>query len=181
MTKLDHETLLPRLCEIRRHLHSIPELGLEEFKTSAYIASVLEEWGFEVTRGLANTGLVASLQNGNGIRSIGFRADFDALPILEEGDLPYKSTHHGLMHACGHDGHTAMLLGAAWLLKNDASFSGTVHFIFQPAEENHGGGRIMIEDGLLDKFPCDHVSRSIIGRDCRPASFPQSRDRLRRP
>ncbi|MCK4206104.1 amidohydrolase [Brucella pituitosa] len=145
------------LKAIRRHLHSIPELGLEEVETSDYIASTLEKWGYELSRGLAKTGIVASLRRGNSNRSIGFRADFDALPILEETGLPYASRNAGKMHACGHDGHTAMLLGAAWSLAQDQDFSGTVHFIFQPAEENFGGAQIMIEEGLFERFPCDQV------------------------
>ena len=146
-----------QLKVIRRHLHSIPELGLSEYETSKYIAAVLEEWGYKVTNGIAETGMVASLIRGNAKRSIGFRADFDALPILEKTNLPYASKNVGRMHACGHDGHTAMLLGAAWLLKQDEAFSGTVHFIFQPAEENLGGAQIMVREGLFDRFPCDQI------------------------
>lgn len=150
-------TFADDLKAIRRHLHSIPELGLEEVETSDYIAARLQEWGYELSRGLSQTGIVASLRRGNSNRSIGFRADFDALPILEETGLPYASQNAGKMHACGHDGHTAMLLGAAWSLAQDEDFSGTVHFIFQPAEENYGGAQIMIEEGLFERFPCDQV------------------------
>lgn len=145
------------LKAIRQHLHSIPELGLEEVETSDYIASRLNEWGYEITRSLAKTGIVASLRRGSSNRSIGFRADFDALPIREETGLPYASRNAGNMHACGHDGHTAMLLGAAWSLAQDEDFSGTIHFIFQPAEENYGGAQIMIEEGLFERFPCDQI------------------------
>ncbi|MCL7998065.1 M20 family metallopeptidase [Brucella sp. 21LCYQ03] len=157
MTDQKISGFLDELTSIRQHLHSIPELGLEELKTSDFIASKLEEWGFEVSRGLAKTGIVASLRKGNSNRAIGFRADFDALPILEETGLPYASINPGNMHACGHDGHTAMLLGAAWSLANDSDLSGTVHFIFQPAEENFGGAQIMIEEGLFERFPCDQI------------------------
>ncbi|QLF71254.1 amidohydrolase [Peteryoungia desertarenae] len=141
----------------RRHLHEHPELGLSEFYTSDYVASRLEAMGYEVTRGLAKTGVVASLKLGNSGRSIGIRADFDALPIHEETGLDYASKTPGLMHACGHDGHTAMLLGAAQILAERRNFDGTIHLIFQPAEENFGGARLMIEDGLFERFPCDAV------------------------
>lgn len=148
---------LPELIDIRHKLHEMPELGLSEHKTSAFIAETLESWGYEVTRGMATTGVVASLRRGNSNRSIGFRADFDALPIPEETGLPYASKHPGLMHACGHDGHTAMLLGAARVLADEADFNGTVHFFFQPAEENFGGGEMMVKEGLFERFPCEQV------------------------
>ena len=157
MSDLNFKDFLPELVAIRHHLHQIPEIGLSEFKTSDFIASQLEKWGFEVTRGLAKTGIVATLRAGDSNRAIGFRADFDALPMHEETGLPYASQHPGAMHACGHDGHTSMLLGAAWALSQDKSFSGTVHLIFQPAEENFGGGKLMIEDGLFERFPCEQV------------------------
>ncbi len=157
MNDIDFQGFLPELVEIRHQLHQMPEIGLSEFKTSDFIARQLEKWGFEITRGLARTGIVATLRAGNGNRAIGFRADFDALPMQEETNLPYASRHPGAMHACGHDGHTSMLLGAAWALSRDKSFSGTVHFIFQPAEENFGGGKLMIEDGLFERFACDQV------------------------
>ncbi|WP_321378730.1 M20 aminoacylase family protein [Rhizobium sp.] len=142
---------------LRRHLHQIPELGLSEFKTSDFVAGKLTEMGYEVTRGLAKTGIVATLRNGNSPRTIGIRADFDALPIPEETGVDYASQHPGVMHACGHDGHTAMLLGAAKILSERRNFDGTIHLIFQPAEENFGGARLMIEDGLFERFPCDAV------------------------
>lgn len=142
---------------IRRHLHENPEIGLSEFKTSDFIAGKLEEYGYELTRGLAKTGIVATLKNGNSSRSVGIRADIDALPITEETGVDYASKNKGVMHACGHDGHTAMLLGAAKILAERKNFDGTIHLIFQPAEENFGGARIMIEEGLFDKFPCDAV------------------------
>ncbi|MGV1951969.1 M20 aminoacylase family protein [Agrobacterium vitis] len=145
------------VVEIRRYLHQHPELGLSEFHTSDYVAGKLEAMGYEVTRGLARTGIVATLRNGTSQRSLGLRADFDALPITEETGLDYASLTPGLMHACGHDGHTAMLLGAAGILAERRNFDGIVHLIFQPAEENFGGARLMIEDGLFERFPCDAV------------------------
>ncbi|MEY9782485.1 M20 aminoacylase family protein [Sinorhizobium fredii] len=148
---------LPELVAIRRDLHAHPELGLEERRTSAYIAGHLEALGYTVTTGLAKTGVVGTLRNGTGPRSIGIRADIDALPIHEETGLDYASRTPGLMHACGHDGHTAMLLGAARALAERRNFNGTVHLIFQPAEENFGGAKIMIDEGLFDQFPCDAV------------------------
>lgn len=143
--------------EIRQYLHRFPEIGLSEFKTSDFIAQKLEAFGYEVTRGLAGTGVVATLRNGTSNRSVGIRADIDALPIVEETGAEYASQHPGVMHACGHDGHTAMLLGAAKIISERKNFDGTIHLIFQPAEENFGGARIMIEDGLFEKFPCDAV------------------------
>ncbi|WP_141680749.1 M20 aminoacylase family protein [Agrobacterium rubi] len=142
---------------IRHHLHRTPEIGLSEFKTSDFIAAKLEEMGYDVTRGLAGTGIVATLQNGESGRSVGIRADIDALPIHEETGADYASQNPGVMHACGHDGHTAMLLGAAKIIAERRNFDGTLHLIFQPAEENFGGARIMIEDGLFERFPCDAV------------------------
>ncbi len=148
---------MPELAAIRQDLHAHPELGLEEVRTSDLIARHLEGYGYKVTRGLAKTGLVATLSNGTSRRSIGIRADIDALPILEETGLPYASRTPGLMHACGHDGHTTMLLGAARAIAERRNFDGTVHLIFQPAEENFGGAKIMVEEGLFDRFPCDAV------------------------
>ncbi len=147
----------PELTEWRRDLHAHPELGLEEHRTSQVVADKLASWGIEVTRGLAGTGLVGTLKVGNSGRSIGIRADMDCLPMTEENDFPHKSTVAGRMHACGHDGHTTMLLGAAKYLAETRNFDGTVHFIFQPAEENAGGGRIMVEEGLFRRFPCERV------------------------
>ncbi|MFN3318514.1 MAG: M20 aminoacylase family protein [Allorhizobium sp.] len=149
--------VMAEVLATRHHLHRFPEIGLSEFKTSDYVAEQLTALGYEVTRGLAKTGVVATLRNGSSDRSIGIRADFDALPILEETGLPYASEIPGVMHACGHDGHTAMLLGAAKILAERRNFDGVIHLIFQPAEENFGGARIMIEDGLFDRFPCDAV------------------------
>ncbi|MFC3161842.1 M20 aminoacylase family protein [Ciceribacter thiooxidans] len=148
---------MPEIVATRRYLHQHPEIGLSEFETSDYVAAQLVAMGYEVTRGLAKTGVVATLRNGSSDRSIGIRADFDALPILEETGAEYQSRNPGVMHACGHDGHTAMLLGAAKILAERKNFDGVVHLIFQPAEENFGGARLMIEDGLFDRFPCDAV------------------------
>jgi hippurate hydrolase len=149
--------VMAEVLATRHHLHRFPEIGLSEFKTSDYVAEQLTALGYEVNRGLAKTGIVATLRNGSSNRSIGIRADFDALPILEETGLPYASEIPGVMHACGHDGHTAMLLGAAKILAERKNFDGVIHLIFQPAEENFGGARIMIEDGLFERFPCDAV------------------------
>ncbi|RWX75206.1 amidohydrolase [Neorhizobium lilium] len=142
---------------IRRYLHQHPELGLSEFGTSDFVAQQLTDLGYEVTRGLAKTGLVATLTNGTSSSSIGIRADMDALPIEEETGAEYASLNKGIMHACGHDGHTAMLLGAAKILAERRNFDGTIHLIFQPAEENFGGAKLMIDDGLFERFPCDAV------------------------
>lgn len=148
---------MPDVMAIRHHLHRNPEIGLSEFQTSDFVAQKLSDMGYEVTRGLAGTGVVASLRNGTSGRSVGIRADFDALPILEETGADYASLNPGVMHACGHDGHTAMLLGAAKIIAERRNFDGTLHLIFQPAEENFGGARMMIEDGLFERFPCDAV------------------------
>lgn len=142
----------------RRDIHKHPELGLEEDRTSAVVADLLRSWGIETHTGLSKTGVVGVLKgNGGSNRAIGLRADLDALPMQEETGLSYCSIHDGRMHACGHDGHTTMLLGAARYLAETRDFSGTVFFIFQPAEENYGGAKIMIDEGLFDQFPCDQV------------------------
>jgi hippurate hydrolase len=148
---------LPFLTALRRDLHAHPELGFEEERTSGIVAKLLEEAGIAVHRGLGGTGVVGTLQVGNGTRTIGLRADMDALAMPETAERPYKSTAPGKMHACGHDGHTAMLLGAARHLAATQDFSGTVHFIFQPAEEGRGGAKRMVEEGLFRLFPCDAV------------------------
>lgn len=148
---------LPFLTSLRRDLHAHPELGFEEERTSDVVAKLLEEAGIKVHRGLGGTGVVGTLQIGNGTRTIGLRADMDALAMPETADRPYKSTVPGKMHACGHDGHTTMLLGAARYLAETRGFSGTVHFIFQPAEEGRGGARRMVQEGLFKQFPCDAV------------------------
>ena len=148
---------MPDLVATRHYLHQYPEIGLSEFKTSDFIAEQLTAMGYEVTRGLATTGIVATLKNGTSGKSVGIRADIDALPIVEETGADYASKHPGVMHACGHDGHTTMLLGAAKMIAERRNFDGTIHLIFQPAEENFGGAKIMIEEGLFERFPCDAV------------------------
>jgi hippurate hydrolase len=148
---------LPFLTALRHNLHAHPELGFEEERTSMIVAGLLEELGIGIHRSLGKTGVVGTLQIGNGTRTIGLRADMDALAMPEKADRPYKSTVEGKMHACGHDGHTTMLIGAARHLAATRNFSGTVHFIFQPAEEGRGGAKRMVEDGLFDLFPCDAV------------------------
>lgn len=145
------------LTDLRRDLHQYPELGFEETRTSAIVARLLEEAGIQVTLGLGGTGVVGTLRVGSGTRAIGLRADMDALAMPEKADRPYKSKVDGKMHACGHDGHTTLLIGAARHLARTRNFSGTVHFIFQPAEEGRGGARRMVEDGLFKQFPCDAV------------------------
>jgi hippurate hydrolase len=145
-----------RMTAWRRHLHAHPELAFEEHLTAAFVAERLAEFGIAVHRGLAGTGVVGTLSTGDG-PAIGLRADMDGLPIPEANDFSHRSTHAGKMHACGHDGHTAMLLGAARYLAETRRFRGTVHFIFQPAEENEGGARKMIEEGLFETFPVRSV------------------------
>ena len=145
------------LSDIRHDIHAHPELGLEEHRTAEIVARKLEEWGIEVHRGVGVTGVVGVLRNGNGQTAIGLRADMDALPVLEQTDVPYASQNPGRMHACGHDGHTTMLLGAAKYLADTRNFNGTVNFIFQPAEEGTGGALAMLKDGLFERFPCNAV------------------------
>ena len=154
------------LVHIRRDLHAHPELGFEETRTAQLVADKLAEWGVEVHRGLAKTGVVGTLRRGNATRSIGLRADMDALPVVELANVAYKSAvktkyngvETGVMHACGHDMHTAMLMGAAEVLAGlKSQISGTVVFLFQPAEEGLGGGEAMIKDGLFERFPCDSI------------------------
>jgi hippurate hydrolase len=142
---------------VRRDIHRHPELAFGEHRTAALVAEKLEAWGYQVERGLGGTGVVGRLVRGDGKRQLGLRADMDALPIDEATGLPYASSHHGVMHACGHDGHTAMLLAAAHHLATRGRFTGTLNLIFQPAEEGGGGAVRMIEDGLFDKYPCEAV------------------------
>jgi amidohydrolase len=145
------------LTEVRRDIHAHPELGFEEQRTSDLVAAKLADFGIEVHRGIGKTGLVGRLRIGNSPRAIGLRADMDCLPILEANSFAHRSQNAGRMHACGHDGHTTMLLGAARQLAQTRNFDGTVHFIFQPAEEGLGGGEAMVKDGLFDEFPCDAI------------------------
>ena len=149
--------LTPKIAALRRDIHAHPELAFNEQRTAQKVADYLENLGLEVHRGIARTGVVAKLSAGTGARAIGLRADMDALPLKELNTFPHHSTHDGKMHACGHDGHTAMLLGAAEALSQLRDFDGTVYFIFQPAEEHEGGGRVMVEEGLFERFPMDMV------------------------
>lgn len=143
--------------QIRRDIHAHPETAFEEVRTADIVADKLTEFGIDIHRGLAKTGVVGSLSVGTSNRAIGLRADMDALDILEENEFEHRSTIDGKMHACGHDGHTAMLLCAARYLAETRDFNGTVHFIFQPAEENVAGGRVMVEEGLFELFPVEAV------------------------
>jgi len=151
------EDLLPELVALRRDLHAHPELAFEERRTAGVVAAALRLLGLEVHEGIAGTGVVGTLRNGGSARCVGLRADMDALPIVEQSRLAHASRNAGVHHGCGHDGHTAMLLGAARQLARTRCFDGTVHFIFQPAEEGRGGARVMLEQGLLERFACDAV------------------------
>ena len=147
------------LTAVRRDLHAHPELGFSEQRTSDLVAAKLEGWGIEVHRGIAKTGLVGVIKGrkSSSGRAVGLRADMDCLPMHETGNPPYKSVNPGCMHACGHDGHTTMLLGAGRYLAETRNFDGTAYLIFQPAEEGGGGGRVMVEEGLFDRFPADEI------------------------
>ncbi|WP_166306327.1 MULTISPECIES: M20 aminoacylase family protein [unclassified Bradyrhizobium] len=152
------DSFADELTAIRRDLHAHPEIGFEEVRTSGIVADKLTSWGIEVHRGLGGTGVVGVLKGkGGGTKKIGLRADMDALPMEENTNLKWRSTIPGRFHGCGHDGHTTMLLGSARYLAETRNFDGTVHFIFQPAEEGLGGARAMIKDGLFKQFPCDEV------------------------
>ncbi|PIJ48692.1 peptidase M20 [Erwinia sp. OLTSP20] len=148
--------LIKRAIAWRHQLHAYPELGYQEHHTAALVVSELRDCGLQVHTGLAGTGVIGTLENGPG-PVIGLRADMDALPVSEQGENPWRSKNDGVMHACGHDGHTAMLLAAAHYLSQQRNFSGTVHMIFQPAEENLGGARKMVNDGLFSRFPMDAI------------------------
>jgi amidohydrolase len=150
-------TFHDELTEWRHAIHAHPELGFQEQRTSDLVADKLAGFGIEVHRGLGKTGVVGRLRVGNSPRTIGLRADMDALPIQEANTFDYRSQNDGRMHACGHDGHTTMLLGAARYLAQTRNFDGTVHFIFQPAEEGLGGAAAMVKDGLFDEFPCEVI------------------------
>jgi amidohydrolase len=152
--------LATRIATLRRDLHAHPELAFDEKRTAEVVADHLRKLGIEVHEGIAKTGVVGCLKAGNSPRAIGLRADMDALPLPELNTFPHRSRHEGRMHACGHDGHTAMLLGAAEALvalRDSGNFDGTVYFIFQPAEEHEGGGRVMVEEGLFERFPMQMV------------------------
>ena len=152
-----HHALADEFIAVRRDIHRHPEMGYKEYRTSDLVAEQLSAWGYQVTRGLGGTGVVGQLKKGTGTKSIGIRADMDALPIEEATGLPYASCKVGIMHACGHDGHTAMLLSAAKHIAEQGVFSGTVNLIFQPAEEGLGGAKKMTEDGLFQQFPCQAI------------------------
>ena len=151
--------MLDEMSEWRQSLHQMPEIGLKEHKTSEYVQKKLQSWNIEFKSGLANTGIVAWVKGnkGNSDKSIGLRADMDALPMPEKNSFKHKSQNDGFMHACGHDGHTSMLLGAAKYIKENPDFDGTVYFIFQPGEEGLFGGKIMIREGLFEDFKIDEV------------------------
>ncbi|MBW4035494.1 MAG: amidohydrolase [Proteobacteria bacterium] len=150
------DSLAPKMTAWRHHLHQNPELSLHEAKTAAFVCETLTELGIGFESGIGGHGVVATIRRG-GNRSVGLRADMDALPIIEATGLPYASRTPGVMHACGHDGHTASLLGAAMMLRDDPDWSGTVHFVFQPAEEGYGGARAMLADGMLSRFPMERI------------------------
>ncbi len=150
-------TIAQEFAIVRRDIHQHPELGYKEFRTSDLVIQLLNSWGYSVTTGLGGTGVVGQLIRGDGQKRIGIRADMDALPIEEETGLAYSSSHPGVMHACGHDGHTAMLLAAAKYLAQHGKFNGTLNLIFQPAEEGLGGAKKMMDEGLFEKFPCDAI------------------------
>ncbi|MQB41755.1 M20 aminoacylase family protein [Rhizobium sp. ICMP 5592] len=150
-------SFIDEIIELRHDLHRYPELAFQELRTSKIVASLLSSWGYEVTTGVGGTGVIATLRGGDGERRIGIRADMDALPIEEATDLPYASDNPGVMHACGHDGHTSILLAAARYLAETRRFSGVLTLIFQPAEEIGAGARKMIADGLFERFPVDAV------------------------
>jgi hippurate hydrolase len=150
-------SLVEEFVAVRRDIHRHPEMAFDEHRTSKLVAEQLERWGYRVVTGLGGTGVVGQLVRGDGTRRLGLRADMDALPIEEATGLPWSSCHHGVMHACGHDGHTAMLLAAAKYLALQGDFDGTLNLIFQPAEEGAGGALKMMEDGLFERFPCEAI------------------------
>ena len=158
-TAKDVEPDRDELTALRPRIHQHPELSHKEVETARLVAEKLNSWGYEVREGIGGTGVVRRLKVGNGTRRIGIRADMDALPITEETGLPYASTNKGVMHACGHDGHTTILLGAAKRIAARKNFSGTVNLVFQPAEEAgiDCGAKRMLKDGLFERFPCDAI------------------------
>ncbi|MHB9054632.1 MAG: M20 aminoacylase family protein [Paludibacteraceae bacterium] len=149
--------LQSEMKEWMNHIHQNPELNMDTKNTAKYIAEKLETWGYDVTEGIGGTGIVASMTVGNGTKSVGMRADFDALPITEDNDLPYRSQVEGVSHLCGHDAHSTMLLGAAKYLADTKNFNGTIRLIFQPGEETMEGAPAMVADGLFERFPVDAV------------------------
>jgi hippurate hydrolase len=151
------KTLHDRLTGWRRHLHANPELTLHEKQTASYVQARLTELGVPFVSGIGGNGVVATISRGQSNRSVGLRADMDALPIQETSGVPYASTSPGVMHACGHDGHTTSLLGAAALLAADTNWSGTVQLVFQPAEEGGGGAKSMIAEGQFERFPMERI------------------------
>ena len=151
------EQLKEELKQWRHYLHMHPEPAFEETNTAAFVAEKLRKMGLSVHTGIGGTGVVAELTCGNGSRTIGLRADMDAIRLQEQGEVPYRSVNDGVVHACGHDGHTVTLLAAARLLSERRNFNGTVRFVFQPAEEPGKGVRAMIEDGLFDRLPADEI------------------------
>jgi amidohydrolase len=151
------QSWIEELVQVRRDIHAHPEMAFKEGRTSDIVAAKLTEYGLEVHRGMAKTGVIATLRHGTSSKAIALRADVDALPIVEKNSFSHSSTHTGVMHACGHDGHTAMLLGAARYLAQNRNFDGAVHFVFQPAEENEGGGRVMVDEGLFEKYPVEAI------------------------
>lgn len=155
LAAIDRE--LPSLLDIRHDLHRHPEIGFKEVRTAGIVAAYLRDCGLEVEQGIGGTGVVATLRGHPGNRAIGLRCDMDALAINEASGVPHSSVYPGMMHGCGHDGHMTMLLGAAKLLSQNPDFSGTLHFIFQPAEEGLGGAPAMLRDGLFDRYPCDAI------------------------
>ena len=159
MTYLLHalQARVGEFISLRRDIHRHPELAFEEHRTASLVADKLEGWGYAVERGIGGIGVVGTLVRGKGEKRLGIRADMDALPVIEASGAEWTSVHAGVMHACGHDGHTAMLLAAARHLAEQGSFDGTLHLIFQPAEEGGGGALRMMEDGLFERFPCDAI------------------------
>ncbi len=172
------EEVADDLRSLRQDIHAHPELGFEERRTAALVAECLRGWGYEVHEGIGRTGVVGVLRQGDGTRRLGLRADMDALPIVEATGLGYSSCHGGRMHACGHDGHTAMLLGAARYLAATRRFDGTLVLIFQPAEEGQGGAEAMLADGLLERFPCDALfgMHNMPGLEGRAPGLPRGTD-----